>query len=308
MKNKGKISGMMAAVAIIISLLVVSVPAKEQEGAEKIPKEEREWMAQEEKKIQGELKDPEFVKKLERSKNRKWYSYEELYGKELDEEDREYMRILKRMEREGIDTNELFEEIEERTIGRYVEAQKRGTEYQPEKIDILQFAKKFERRKLEERKGSVHIEKENKANENFDINMWPLRGDVDTDFIYYSPWDQDVWITNNDDAKFYLEETEFAGIGVWVHLKENRFFKKVELWSEAKYRIDSGTWVKYGYPDEAYGGAQIIENNGYVYTSTGNAYHTDYPTINCRNMGAGSQTGISFYLCSHSLHQQAVLS
>ena len=397
MKQKSKkMVGITAAMVVIVSLLVVSVPAKELEGAEKIPKEEREWMAREEKKIQEELKDPEFLKKLERSKNRKWYSYEELYGKELDEKDREYMRILKRMEREGIDTNELFDAMDDFLMSQYyedLEAQRTGTVYQPKELDVVQFSKEFEKRKLEERKGNVHIEKENKANENFNLDIRPLRGDVDTDLIYYSPWDQFVYVTNNDNAKFYLEETEFAGIGVWVHLdhgandyidytwrtyrgrdpewiknyvfwhintfhpenkyhpngvylydvedvhikyfiqadtvkdmyhypsnkwvhlKENGFFKKVELWSEATYYLDSGSWVKYGYPDSVEGGAQIIENNGNAYTSTGNAYYRTpwgspsyYPDYADRDFGYGSETGYVLHLESHPLHQQAVLS
>ena len=143
MNRKRKIWVMTAAIAVIVGLLTVSIPAEEKDLSEKEEETELE-------EVLARWDDPEVKKILERSDNRKWYSYEELYGKELDEEDKEYMRILERMEREGIDITEFFEEIEERTIGKYVEAQKRGVEYLPEEFDIVQFAKDFEKRKLRE--------------------------------------------------------------------------------------------------------------------------------------------------------------
>ena len=152
-KMNRKILGMMAAIAVIISLLIVSVPAEEKDDkySPEIPKEKRIWMAQEEEKIKAKMEDPEFKKLLERSHNRKWYSYEELHGKELNEEDREYMKIIDRLEREGIDTSELFDEIE-----KYLTSE----EYlKTRRFNKVQFAKDFEKRKLKEEKGVKNNQK-----------------------------------------------------------------------------------------------------------------------------------------------------
>jgi len=149
---------MTAAIVVIVSLLMISVPAEEKDDkySPEIPKEKWEWMVQEEEKIKAKMEDPEFKKLLEKSHNRKWYSYEELYGLELDDEDKEYMKILDRLEKEGIDTSELFDEIEkyiESQYQEYLESQRSGSDYNYEKLDIVQFARDFEKRKLEERKG-----------------------------------------------------------------------------------------------------------------------------------------------------------
>ncbi|MEA1992790.1 MAG: hypothetical protein U9N35_00115 [Euryarchaeota archaeon] len=380
MDKKGKILGMMAAVAIIISVVMVSVPAEKEESTEKyspkIPKEKREWMAREEKKIQEELKDPEFVKKLERSKNRKWYSYEELYREELDEEDKEYMRILKRMEREGIDTTELFDEIEEYLESQYqdyLESQSTGSNYNYEKLDIVQFAKDFEKREFG-KKGAKNDQERPVVYNNSEYVHANGKRCYGTDRIYYTPFNQEVYVRClsgiNDNLMLYLRDTSYVGLGIWVHLyngtvydftwksyytAQNRvnyvlwylnanygiasddirlihmkYFiqgsyvedlyhyseqewvylvnKEIELWSEANYYPNSGTWNNYGYPDVYQGGARIIEDNGHVYTSTGCAYHTPYPYSAWRTFGGGSETHVVLRLFSHPLHQQAVLS
>jgi len=84
--------------------------------------------------------------------------------------------------------------------------------------------------------------------------------------------------------------------------------KKIELWSEANYYPNSGTWDNYGYPNESQGGANIIRNHGYAYTSTGCAYYIPYPYSAWRTFGGGSETGIMLRIWSHPWHQQAVLS
>jgi len=152
MNKKMKIWGMTAAIVVIVSLLMISVPAEEKDDkySPVIPKEKREWMAQEEEKIKAKMEDPEFKKLLERSHNRKWYSYEELYGKELNEENIEYTKILDRLEKEGIDTSELFDEIEkylESQYQEYIESQRTGADYNYEKLDMVQFARDFEKRR-----------------------------------------------------------------------------------------------------------------------------------------------------------------
>ena len=90
----------------------------------------------------------------------------------------------------------------------------------------------------------------------------------------------------------------------WVYLG-NRY---IELWSEANYYPNSGTWDNYGYPDKSQGGANIIKNHGYAYTSTGNSYYNPYPQCVFRHFESGSETGIELTLYSHPWHQQAVLS
>ena len=189
MNKKRKILGMAAAITVMVSLLIVSIPAEEKDDkySPEILKEKRIWMAQEEEKIKAKMEDPEFKKLLERSHNRKWYSYEELYGKELNEEDREYMKILERMEKEGIDTSELFDEIE-----RYI----RST---GKKIDKVQFAKEFERRKLEKRKDTKTPCKECEvctSGSCVDIDdVTNGGGDIETDLIYYSPWGVSLYMS-----------------------------------------------------------------------------------------------------------------
>lgn len=369
---------MMAAIAVIVSVLIVSVPAEEKENKDnKLEKILARW------------NDPEVKKILERSHNRKWYSYEELYEVELDEEDREYMKILDRLEREGIDISELFDEIDKYLMSQYygyLEAQRTGFQFHPQELDIVQFAKDFEKRKLRE-EGIAG--KEIVSQTLSTIKTPQIRGDVATDVIYYPP--TYISVFNNDDLYFDLYNASFAGIGVWVHLKNYgehvdytwtsyyvpgtsirrspswikdyvkydlntyhqetahysevtwndvkdvhiKYFiqgsgaywmihrdkgesvslmiggttKKIELWSEATYYRNSGTWVEYGYPWANYGGATLIDNRNYVYTSTGNAYYEHhYPTLDRRRFGGGSQTHILLTLWSHPLHQQAVLN
>jgi len=375
MNKKRKIIGMTAMIAVIVSLLIVNVPAEEKEKTEQysqdIPQEKREWMAQEEEKIKTKMEDPEFIKLRERSHNRKWYSYEELYELGLDEDDIEYMKILDRLEKGGIDTSELFDEIEkyiESQYQEYLESQRTGSDYNYEKLDIVQFAKDFEKRKLEERRNKKP-QRNFEAYSSSDYVRMNSRGDWGRDRIYYTPFNQEVFVENNDDLIFYLRYTSYVGLGIWVHLyngtvydftwksyytPQNRvnyvlwyleanygitsdnirlihmkYFiqgsfvedlyhypeqewvylvnKEIELWSEANYYPSSGTWVNYGYPNVYQGGAQIIENNGYAYTSTGNAYYTRYPYSAYRTFGGGSETHIVLRLFSHPLHQQAVL-
>ncbi len=102
----------------------------------------------------------------------------------------------------------------------------------------------------------------------------------------------------------YVEDLYHCSEQEWVYLVN----KEIELWSEANYYPNSGTWDNYGYPNVYQGGAQIIENNGHVYTSTGCAYYTPYPYSAWRTFGGGSETGIVLRIWSHSWHQQAVLS
>jgi len=382
---KRKILGMTVAIIVIISLLIVNVPAEEKENNEL-------------KKVLARWNDPEVKKILERSHNRKWYSYEELYGKELSEKDREYMRILDRLEREGIDTSELFDEIDRYLTSRYyeyLEAQRTGNKFQAEEFDKVQFARDFEERKLRER--GTYIKKETIYPSLSPIKTFQTKGDVATDVIYYPP--TYITVFNNDDLYFKLYNASFVGIGVWVILKNygdhidytwrsyyvpgtstrrspswikdyvkydlntyhqetahypevtwndvkevhikyfiqgyNAYwmvhrdkqeevsleitndqygnpvdrYKKIELWSETTYHVNSGTWEDYGYPWANYGGATLIDSRNYVYTSTGNAYYaTYYPTLSYRSFGGGSETGIILTLWSHPLHQQAVLN
>ncbi|MEA1993121.1 MAG: hypothetical protein U9N35_01815 [Euryarchaeota archaeon] len=315
MDKKSKMVGIAAVMAVIVSLLVVSVPAKESEGAEKIPKEEREWMAREEKKIQEELKDPEFVKKLERSKNRKWYSYEELYGKEKEESTGcPACRASQCGPGNCHDRNDITNGgSDEETDLIYYYPGYRGIEWAyVHNCDSIKFW--LSNAEFEGVGAWVQLDYDPEAEYSLTWENYQTPAEIKNqvaNLLYNQgvPWSQ----LKEIHVKYFVQAT---GVSTLYHMNDHRWVclgnKAIELWSEANYDPNDPPgyrWQYYGYPTHKDGGASTIESQGYVYTSTGNSYYNPYNTCVYRHFDGDDPAQQQDELClySHPWHQQAIV-
>ncbi len=150
--------------------------------------------------------------------------------------------------------------------------------------------------------------------------------------MYTPPEDEKNWVLNDLNQKYGITENmvEMIHIKYFTNAKAKRvyyegwslginmgttiagyiayYYSWIELWSEANYYPDSGTWDGEGYPNDRDGGAEIIKNNGEVHTSAGFAMegYTPYPIFSYREFGGGSETHISLKLYSSIWHQQQI--
>lgn len=92
-------------------------------------------------------------------------------------------------------------------------------------------------------------------------------------------------------------EWAFVFPGSWSRIGYDKYN---ELWSEANYNRCCG-WETFGYPYDSDGGASRIRSHGYVYTTSGFAYHSPYPQYHERRFG-----NPELVLRSNFLHQFAI--
>jgi len=142
---------------------------------------------------------------------------------------------------------------------------------------------------------------------------------------YYSPEEEKNWVIDDLKRKYGIQEymIEKVHIKYFINAKSTTVSDYtntvqvadssgapiwVELWSEANYYPDSGTWSNVGYPEEPMGGLFILIDNGEVHTSAGFAMddYTPYPTFSSRTFGGGSETHISLTIYSNIWHQQQI--